>query len=169
MNAASPAGSTRLARWFMARRSRAHNSDDSRRYYDWLDRAGEDMVTAELLIKDDRCYNSCAFHCQQAAEKALKAYLLLQNPRLLDGHNLTWLCKQAMRHDRNFEKWLDESAALNRYYIETRYPTDIPDEIDEKEIHQAFDMAMDLYFFICERVDEELDRREKQQKRGKGH
>ncbi len=73
-------------------------------------------------MTDDRCYNLSAFHCQQAIEKALKSYILLKSGLLVDGHNLTWLCKQAMRYDPKFSDWLDESAALNRCYIETRYP-----------------------------------------------
>ncbi len=81
---------------------RRHNTTDSRRYYDWLDRAAEDMMATEKLADDEFCYNACAFHCQQTIEKALKAYILLKTDRLLDGHNLTWLCKQAARYDDHF-------------------------------------------------------------------
>ena len=40
------------------------NPSDSRRFRDWIQRAGEDIVAAHLLMKDDRCYNAAAFHCQ---------------------------------------------------------------------------------------------------------
>lgn len=136
----------------MARKRSAHYSD-SRRYYDWLDRAGEDILCAGLLIKDDNCYNGAAFHCQQAIEKALKAYILLKSDTLVDGHNLTWLCKRAMRYDKKFSVWLDESASLNKCYIETRYPADIPMELDYLQIAQFYSMAKELYLFICEEMD----------------
>ena len=142
----------------MARRN--HNTADSRRYYDWLDRSGEDMVCAELLMRDDRCYLGCLFHCQQAIEKALKAYILVKSGNLVDGHNLSWLCKKAASYDKKFREWLDESAVLNRCYIETRYPADLPLDVDYKQVTIAYRMALDMYLFICTQVDAELDRQE---------
>lgn len=144
----------------MARRVRTRTGD-SQRYYDWLDRAAEDIIAAELLMTDDRCYHSSLFHCQQAIEKALKSYLLLRTHLLMDGHSLVWLCKQAMKYDRRFEQWLDESAILNRCYIETRYPTDIPFEVTYQRVKTSNAMARDMYVFICEQVDLELDFMEK--------
>lgn len=140
----------------MSRRYR-NNKHDSKKYYEWLDKASEDMICAQKLLDDDRCYDAAAFHCQQAIEKALKAYLLLMTDRLYDGHNLSWLCKKAMKLDDFFFEWLDESVALNRCYIETRYPTDIPREFDYKELMEAYQMAMNMFIFICQQVDGEID------------
>lgn len=144
----------------MGRRSRGRNQD-SKRYYDWLDRAGEDMICAELLLRDDNCYLSCAFHCQQAIEKALKAFILLKTGELVDGHNLVWLCKYARRYDERFDAWLDESAALNHCYIETRYPTDLPFELEYTQVHKAYKMAQDMFLFICRQVDDYFDEMER--------
>lgn len=132
-----------------------HNTNytDSTRYYDWLGRAREDINSARLLRNDADCRNSVAFHCQQTIEKALKAYILLKSDTLVDGHNLTWLCKRAMRYDSKFSEWLDESASLNKCYIETRYPADLPLEITYDEATRYFDMAKDMYDFICGEVD----------------
>ena len=81
----------------MGNRSRRHNAQDSRRYYDWLEHSSQDLIAAKILSEDDRCYPLAAFHCQQAIEKALKAYILLKSDVLVDGHNLTWLCRQAKK------------------------------------------------------------------------
>ncbi len=140
----------------MSRRRGARNSD-SRRFYDWVYQACEDILAAKLLMQDDRCYKSSAFHCQQAIEKALKGYILLNTGALVDGHNLSWLCKQAMKYDSTFREWLDESAVLNKCYIETRYPTDLPFEFSEEQIRRAYQMAFDMFEFICRQVDEELE------------
>lgn len=140
--------------------SRRQGNGDSRHYYDWLDRAEEDLLSAQVLLKDGRCLENCAFHCQQAIEKALKAYLLLRSGQLLDGHSLTWLCKQAMAHDQEFRSWLDECAILNGYYISTRYPTDIPDEITTREAKKAVSLAEQVYGFINQQVEEELEQGE---------
>ena len=149
----------------MAVKNNRHNSQDSKRYFDWLDHSSADLVAASLLKEDDRCYDQAAFHCQQAIEKALKAYILLRSGRLYDGHNLTWLCRQAKKYHKGFQQWYDESAELNQCYIETRYPADVDKEIDYKMVQGFYTMAKDMYRFIFEQVDQELERREQAEER----
>jgi HEPN domain-containing protein len=127
---------------------------DSKHYDHWLDRAEEDIHSARLLVGEPDCYNNAAFHCQQTIEKALKAYILLKSNILVDGHNLTWLCKQAMKYDREFAQWLAQSASLNRCYIETRYPADIPLNITKEQIGGYYEMAYEMFDFIKQEVDE---------------
>lgn len=122
--------------------------NDSKRYYDWLDCAGEDLKAAKLLLGSGSLMNMAAFHCQQCIEKALKGYILFKNRGHVDGHNLTWLCRQAVRLNHRFLEWLDESAVLNRFYIETRYPSDIPLELTEPYVQRVYKMAEDMYTFI---------------------
>ena len=122
--------------------------NDSRRYFDWIDYAGDDIEAARLLMTTDRCDEAAAFHCQQAIEKALKAYLLFITGNHVDGHNLTWLCRSALRYNQKFTEWLDDSAYLNRYYIETRYPSDIPLLLTRSDVDRIFKMANAMYEFI---------------------
>lgn len=136
---------------------RHYKSSDSRYYYDWLERAAEDLLSAKLLVQNENCYQSAAFHCQQTAEKSLKAYLLLKTGQLKDGHNLPWLCKQAIRQDEDFHQWLDECVSLNRCYIETRYPADIPLELDYKKVYDYYKMAQSMFLFISNEVDVALE------------
>lgn len=128
-----------------------HNTD-SKRYYDWLYHSYLDYLAAKNLISDKRCNCAVAFHCQQCIEKALKGYLLFKNHRLFDGHNLTWLCKQAALLDQEFKKYLVKSANLNRFYIETRYPADIPMEIGDEEIKDLILSAEEMMYFIMEQI-----------------
>ncbi len=129
--------------------SRNGKKGDSKRYYDWIYRSYLDRMAAETLCGDPLLYDAAAFHCQQCIEKALKGYLLFKSRRLLDGHNLTWLCKQAAMMDEGFIQWIDESAVLNRYYIETRYPADIPLEIDSAQMKTLMNMSGNMLEFIC--------------------
>ena len=110
---------------------------DSMYYYKWLDKALCDLQAARILLTWGGDPSNVAFHCQQAIEKALKGYLLFRTGRHYDGHNLTYLCRQAVMADERFTEWLDESAALNNLYIETRYPTDLPLELDESRHPQG--------------------------------
>ena len=129
---------------------RRKGASDSCFYYKWLDKALCDLQAARLLLTYGGAHYNIAFHCQQAIEKALKGYLLFKSRPLLDGHNLTWLCKQAAMMDDSFIQWIDESAVLNRYYIETRYPADIPLEINSSTMKSLMNMSGSMMDFICD-------------------
>ena len=131
---------------------RNKSSDDSRYYFDWLEFAAADLLAAKVLSENTGCSALAAFHCQQAIEKALKGYTLFKTGRLVDGHNLPWLCRNAARCDSAFEDWLDESAAMARLYIETRYPSDRQQTFTAERLRAILKMAEDMYNFICESV-----------------
>ena len=56
--------------------------------------------------------------------------------------------RQAVQQDERFTEWLDESAALNNLYIETRYPTDLPLSIDERACRKYFAIAENMFAAI---------------------
>ena len=78
-----------------------------------------------------------------------------------DGHNLTWLCRQAKKYDKGFHQWFDESADLNQCYIETRYPADIEREYTYKMVRNFYRMAREMYQYIFAEIDREFDLRER--------
>jgi len=123
-----------------------------------LDKAGEDVIAAGVLVRNDSCYNAAAFHCQQTVEKALKAYILFKSDVLVDGHNLSWLCKKAARYNVIFRDFMDPCTALNHCYIQTRYPADLPVELDFAIVMRYYQMAREMYLFICEQVDKALEK-----------
>ena len=129
---------------------------DSKRYFDWLERAECDLGSARILKDNDGDNCNAAFHCQQCIEKALKGYLLYKTGKHVDGHNLTFLCRSACRIDRKFDEWLDESTSLNRYYIETRYPTDVGFDVSDAELEKVYKMAHDMHAFIFKVISGEV-------------
>lgn len=129
-------------------RSSSHKTD-SKRYYDWLYHACLDIMSARVLMEDERLARPVVFHCQQAMEKGIKAFLLYRHRKLFDGHNLTWLCKQAAMTDQSFTKWIGRSTLLNRYYIETRYPADIPEEMSRDFVRETLEATEEMMEFIC--------------------
>ncbi|MCI8856725.1 MAG: HEPN domain-containing protein [Clostridiaceae bacterium] len=133
---------------------RRKGGHDSLYYYKWLEKALCDLQTARVLLTwgGDPC--NIAFHCQQAIEKALKGFLLYRTGRHFDGHNLTYLCRQAALIEERFLEYLTESAALNNLYIETRYPTDLPLDIDEHTVRQYLNMAEDMFAAIRQELYE---------------
>ncbi len=134
---------------------RSSNDTDSRRYYEWLDRAQADLQSARLLITGGGDLNTVVFHCHQVAEKALKGFLLFRSRRHYDGHNITFLVRRAIKLDSDFNQFLEDSPQLNRYYIETRYPTDIPFEIDVDAVKNVFHFSERIYQPIASKLHNE--------------
>ena len=145
----------------------SNHSTDSKRYLDWLYHAYQDILSAKKLIEDKRLYSQVVFHCQQAIEKGLKAFLLYKHHKLFDGHNLAWLCKQAALTDEIFVQWLAKCAMLNRFYIETRYPADIPEEIDRELAEDILFAADEMMKFICDHIKFDFNSYHKRSRKSK--
>lgn len=128
------------------------HTEDSRLYFDWLEIAARDLLAAQLLTEAGQCLEIAAFHCQQGMEKALKAYLIHSGAGLPDGHNLTWLCRQALRRHPGFERFRESCADMNRLYIAARYPSDEPLTVEPEEAEEYCREAGELYDFICDEV-----------------
>lgn len=132
--------------------ARRSNTNDSRRYYEWLDRAQTDLQSSRLLLGVGGDGTAIIYHCHQVVEKALKGFLLFSANRHFDGHNITFLVKQAIRYDREFEPYLEKSPPFNRYYIETRYPNDLPFEISDRELNEAFAVSESIYRLVSKKI-----------------
>ncbi len=91
----------------------------------WLDQAKRDMDDARLVL-DAGSFHLACFLCQQAAEKAVKAFLILQGEELVWGHSVGVLCDRAADYNRTFRELRPDGAALDRHYIPTRYPNGLP-------------------------------------------
>jgi HEPN domain-containing protein len=88
----------------------------------WQEQAKADILTAEANLQTKRYYAS-VFFCQQAVEKALKAYLLRKthNPQAPEmfSHSLIYIAKTCRLPER-FHSFLRD---LTSEYVNTRYPT----------------------------------------------
>lgn len=128
------------------------HSEDSRLYYDWLEMAARDLLAARLLIEQGQCLEIAGFHCQQCREKTLKAYLIAVTGRLVDGHNLTWLLRQAIRARADFRTFMDDAAEMNRLYIEARYPSDRELTLSAEEADSMRRTAEAVYTAVCDEI-----------------
>lgn len=133
---------------------RSKHSDDSRLFFDWLEIAARDLLAARLLMEQKQCLEIAGFHCQQAMEKSLKAYIIHAAGMLVDGHNVTWLCRQAVKYNPEFRRWLEDCAEMNRLYIETRYPSDDDVHVTPAMLDTYYATAQSLYDFICDLIYE---------------
>lgn len=137
---------------------RNNKTSDSRRYYDWLDYAETDILSAVDLSDKEETYLPSAFHCQQAIEKTLKAYFLYEDGYAPDGHNIIFLCRKLSKKYREFEEWIDECIETNSYYIQTRYPPDKPLGITKKRLDYLIRSAKRLFDFTVKQIEDDLRR-----------
>lgn len=121
---------------------------DTMRYKDWIEKAQRDIKSAKIL-KEHECGNDVvAFHCQQAVEKSLKAYLILIGEGIVSGHSLIYLCKLSEKHNSTFRKYIKDCGFLNQYYIETRYPADTPLIVSDYEVEECVKIAEEVYRIV---------------------
>ena len=79
-------------------------------------------------------------HCQQAVEKALKAFLASHDRPFRKTHDLVELGAECVAIDVTLEPHLRATALLTEYAWRYRYPGE-PSEPEESEIRQALDRA----------------------------
>mgnify|MGYP006311376993 CR=1 FL=1 len=96
----------------------------------WLAQAGQDLDAASVLLRSGHRNLAC-FHAQQAAEKAVKAFLYSQGLEEVWGHSVASLLRDAASHHAAFEELRAEGAALDKFYIPTRYPNGLPDGLPQ--------------------------------------
>ena len=98
----------------------------------WLTHSRDEFADADELRHRRRFYLAL-FHFQQAAEKALKAYLLatVKSVEVLRTHAVGDLVTTAAATDPEFES-LRPAKRLDQYYIPTRYPNGLPGGIPSR-------------------------------------
>jgi len=107
----------------------------------WLAKADEDLDAAEYLSSRERSFFSAiGFHCQQAAEKHLKAFLTWHQIEYPKTHDLGLLLSLIATADTALADSLTEVPALNTYGVDMRYPGDAP-ELTREDANEALRLA----------------------------
>lgn len=117
----------------------------------WLKRADEDLEVIELLLEKDGPASTICFHAQQAAEKYLKGFLAYHEKNVRKIHNLESLVKDCESFDETFNELLNDAKFLTQFYVETRYPGDIPD-FTMVESRRAFEATKRTKEFVLQRL-----------------
>ena len=114
----------------------------------WIEFAKNDLLVArDLQLQKGYVYRAVLTHCQQSAEKYLKAFLLMFLTGLHKTHDLVFLNKKCNEFDSSFGSWNESLAWLSAIYIESRYPDDFED-IDKEDAMKALEIANGFEEFI---------------------
>ena len=111
-------------------------------------RAAEHERTAKPPITEDM-----VFHCQQLAEKTLKAFLCWHDLPFRKTHNLIELGEACVTLDKILELVLRRAAILTEYAWRFRYPGD-PEKPTIEETDTALALARDVYDAVVTRLPE---------------
>lgn len=122
--------------------------DDSLQSRQWFKYAQDDLSWSKASFKDGFLKGAC-FAAQQAAEKALKAYIISQGKNIKKIHDIRALLEECIKTDESFEELREECSTLNSYYAPTRYP-DIGEfmEFNEENTKQSYDFAEKIVNFV---------------------
>jgi len=123
---------------------------DSARYIDWIEKASRDIKAAKVLKENDCGNDMVAFHCQQAVEKLLKAYIIAKTGVIINSHSLVYLCKEAEKHNSEFREYMKDCAFVNQFYIETRYPADEPLIVSDEEADECIAISNKIYSMVAD-------------------
>jgi HEPN domain-containing protein len=101
----------------------------------WLDQAILDLDDARFA-RDGKRFSLACFMCQQAAEKAVKGFLVLHGKEMVWGHSVADLCERASGFADHFAALRDDGASLDLLYIPTRYPNGLPGGLPSDAFHE---------------------------------
>lgn len=114
----------------------------------WIEKADHDLGTAQVTyLYLPKYHDTIAFHCQQAAEKYLKGFLLFLDISFTRQHSLNYLLGLLSQKIEIPDELFDNASELEDFAVDIRYP-DTSVELSDDEIQQAFKIAKVIRVFV---------------------
>ena len=122
----------------------------------WLLKARHDLASARLLAAGNPpLLDTAIYHCQQAAEKAVKGYLVFCDQEFERVHDIEALIRLAMNCKESFVDWIDVGIELTPYARLYRYPGHVS-EPSRPQFDQALQAADGLYNYVVSQLPAEF-------------
>ena len=123
---------------------------------EWLHKANQDLHSAYILLfNDESIPDTACFHCQQAVEKTLKAFLVLQSIRFERVHNLSYLMELCQKQNPLLSEIRINVDELSPFAVEIRYPGDLL-EIELKEAKEILQTTEKILGFLVKFFPKDL-------------
>jgi len=118
----------------------------------WLRQAEYDLRAAEWN-QQGGFHAPCCFWAQQAAAKALRAFLFLNKEDAVLTRSVADLLDRAITYDESFKSLVGKSTSLDLYYKTARFPDALPggipaEIITEKDSQEAVRKATDILALV---------------------
>jgi HEPN domain-containing protein len=116
--------------------------------HNWLVKASRDIDSAKLLASAKKpILDTAIYHCQQAAEKCLKGWLVYHDQRIEKTHDIRLLVTLASNIEPEFRKYFEAGEYLTPYVTAYRYPGEAVDP-SRNEFDLALKYAQEIYHFV---------------------
>lgn len=123
----------------------------------WIIKGDHDLGTAKITYLHIPEYlDTVTFHCQQAVEKYLKAYLIHQSTIFKFSHDLIYLLDLITQKDSDFADLYDKLSELQGYAVEVRYPDETIYLSDEK-VKNAILIARNIRDLVTHKMNITVD------------
>ncbi len=114
----------------------------------WINKAQRVLDSASVLAANaPPLLDTAVHHCQQAAEKAVKGFLVFRDRQFEKVHDVEVLIEAAATYEATFSAWADVGRRLTPYARIFRYPGNVAEPTREQ-----FDQAMSDAQGICDFV-----------------
>lgn len=124
----------------------------------WLTKAQHDLSSGRVLAASGpslMLLDTAIYHCQQAAEKAVKAFLVFHDQEFERVHDVEVLIQSAVPYEVGFSAWIDAGRLLTPYARIFRYPGIIA-EPSREQFDQAMSDAEGIYNFVLPLLPQEV-------------
>jgi len=124
------------------------NAETNAEVRGWLAKAQGDLRAAHILGEAEPAELDIAvYHCQQAVEKALKAWLVSREIPFTKTHDLERLLDASNSDSNALSHFSDHMRILTPYAVEFRYPGDVVAP-EESEAREAIRLASEVLLCI---------------------
>lgn len=116
----------------------------------WLTKAEHDLLNAGLVIEHEpSILDTACFHCQQAAEKYLKAFLIYKEQESSKTHDVKFLLDECCKFDTDFKNIDVKNISI--FAVRARYPDDsISPTLQETK--EYFDIASKIQKLVQKKI-----------------
>ena len=123
----------------------------------WIIKGDHDLGTAKITYLHIPEYlDTVTFHCQQAVEKYLKAFLIFHSTPFKRTHDLIYLLDLITTIDIEFEKFYDIVSELQGYAVEIRYPEEII-FLSKEKVENAIAIAKNVREIVVLKLNLTID------------
>jgi HEPN domain-containing protein len=120
----------------------------------WIQKANEDLIVIDKLTEYEIIATTAVcFHCQQMAEKYLKAFLIANEKEIWKTHNIEFLLAECSEFDEDFKEI--DPKNLSDFGVDVRYPGDMYSP-SEKETLEHKEIAIKIKTLVESKLQEKI-------------
>lgn len=123
----------------------------------WIEKGDHDLGTAQVTFLYLPQYrDTISFHCQQAAEKYLKGYLLFLEIPFQKKHSLNYLLSMISGEIEVSNEIFENASILEDFAVEIRYP-DTSIDLSDEDIKQAIGISKLIRTYVLSLMNIKVD------------